>query len=107
MDAAFRTSSFSDWQLLMVLTGIEETNGKMVLGLYPNPAQNVLSVNLAVQPVSKAMASITDLNGKVVKSFIVSEKTTVTNIDDLQSGLYLLSLNTGNELITAKFIKSN
>lgn len=81
--------------------------GKWYLGSTLILLKNVLSVNLAVQPVSKAMASITDLNGKVIKSFIVSEKTTVTNIDDLQSGLYLLSLNTGNELITAKFIKSN
>ncbi len=107
VDAAYRTSGFSEWELFMVLIGIEETNGKMVLGLYPNPAQNVLSVNLAFQPATKAMASITDLNGKIVKSFLVTDKTTVTNIDDLQSGLYLLSLNIGNELITAKFIKSN
>lgn len=107
IDAAFRTSAFSEWNLFMVLTGIEETNGKMALGLYPNPAQNMLSVNLAFQPTSEAMASIKDLNGKTVKSFTVIDKTTITNIEDLPSGSYLLSLNIGGELITAKFIKSN
>lgn len=107
IDAAFRTSAFSEWNLFMVLTGIEETNGKMALGLYPNPAQNMLSVNLAFQPTSEAMASIKDLNGKTVKSFTVMDKTTITNIEDLPSGSYLLSLNIGGELITAKFIKSN
>ena len=45
--------------------------------------------------------------GATSKSFTVIDKTTITNIEDLPSGSYLLSLNIGGELITAKFIKSN
>lgn len=62
-------------------------NSEKTFSFYPNPAKN--QINL-VDVENNSLVTITDLNGKIVKSQITSNST--LNID-LAKGLYLIQIN--------------
>lgn len=87
------------------LLSIDETkNVSNSFSVYPNPATNVVniksSVNASIQTVS-----ITDLNGRTVKTNTVSGNEAQINISDLASGVYMMSINSDEGSVTKKIVK--
>ncbi len=72
--------------------------------VYPNPATNVVniksSVNTSIQTVS-----ITDLNGRTVKTNTVSGNEAQINISDLASGVYMMNISSDQGSVTKKIVK--
>lgn len=68
--------------------------------LYPNPANNVLTIAGA----NNAQITITNTLGQVVKT--VANYTTTINIADLATGMYVVSIVKDNETIIKKIIKN-
>ncbi len=66
--------------------------------IYPNPANDYLFVDMNFNQLVDFSAKIFDLNGKLVKLYLL-EKQSVgkhsikLNVDDLKSGIYLLNIN--------------
>jgi hypothetical protein len=76
-----------------------DTDSKLI-GVYPNPATDWIFVQLVAQNTN---IEITDINSRT----IISEKLTnsVIDISHLPVGMYIVKVNTGNEILTGKFFK--
>ncbi len=78
------------------------------LNIYPNPTTNVLNVEFSTKDTGKTKFDIFDLNGRLIKT--VSQENTnqvnqQINVENLQTGTYILVINTGKYTATHKFIK--
>lgn len=74
--------------------------------VYPNPANDLVTVsnNGSIQ-INKV--SITDINGRTVKSLNYNGVTeTQVNISDLNSGIYFMNIDTNEGIATKKVIKN-
>ncbi|MDZ7846416.1 MAG: T9SS type A sorting domain-containing protein [Owenweeksia sp.] len=76
------------------LTGINEVNSESGLRLYPNPANNFVTID-NIPKSSKLM--VFDISGKVVYSFFTKTESTTINTSDFVNGIYILTImeNTG------------
>jgi Secretion system C-terminal sorting domain len=87
-------------------TGIDEVTAfSNQIDLFPNPASNIISFKSDVINFNSTInLNIFDINGKMVKRF---EKQNATNIDidDLQSGYYVLRVETDKGIAIKKLIK--
>jgi hypothetical protein len=73
--------------------------------VYPNPAKDIISIEGF--DISTIMSyNIADLNGRIVKSGENVNATSVQlNLSDLQSGVYLMTLNSDKGIVTKKIVK--
>ncbi len=75
---------------------------QLAFKFYPNPATDVLNVSAASNIDT---ISITNLLGQEVRYKAPNQKQVVLNISDLQNGVYLMKVQTGDKVSTVKFIK--
>ena len=88
-----------------VTLGFAGINEKTALtaNVFPNPATDVLNVNLKENMTS---VSILSMDGKVVSSQVVNGTSTTVNVSDLNSGMYMYQITTTNgEVVTNSFVK--
>ncbi|HEU0135676.1 MAG TPA: T9SS type A sorting domain-containing protein [Flavobacterium sp.] len=72
--------------------------------IYPVPANDVLNISNADGLLS---ATVTDMNGRIVRSAAYSGATDATiDVSDLSSGIYIINLVTSNGSKTEKFLKN-
>lgn len=86
---------------VFLATGITGVENNESIVLYPNPVMDAFNV-LGID--GKATISLTDLNGKVILTKVISadEKVFVSN---LSSGIYLIKIITCNGTILTKIVK--
>ena len=85
-------------------TGINEIN-EISFSLFPNPSNDVL--NLWLENNSETRVKITDVQGKLLLSKLITEGSSVIDIKYLPSNLYIIHLVQDNKMSSTKFIKSN
>lgn len=74
------------------------------LTLYPNPAQDVLVIELESE--ISGIAEIFNIEGKIVQSARINNKRETVNVESLQSGLYMIRILTnGGAVNVARFVK--
>ena len=106
-----RYMKFSD-----VNTGLDDASvAKAALQLYPNPAVDVLNVQIAstdgARPVSNDMrpastVEIITIDGKMLyKVQLNSTSTHQINVSQFRQGIYLCRVNNGTSIETTKFFK--
>jgi len=78
-----------------------EFDRQNTVAVYPNPAKNILNINLSDYSLVNNSYQILDLNGRVVLQGNLNSATNQINIENLSSGLYLFKV----ENISKKFIK--
>lgn len=86
-------------------TGIEEQGVKVQFKLYPNPASDILNVYLATDAsLNIGELTLTDLQGREVKyiSQAIGNTTYMLNVDELPSGMYVLTYRSGQVMISEK-----
>lgn len=108
---SYGASAIYDLKLLS-LSGLEEAEGVILQTLvYPNPAQDMLNMDISVLQSTKANISVVDLLGREVIRFgdinLQNGKNTL-NIDtsELQNGAYVIRI-VSNDGITSKRISIN
>ena len=85
-----------------ILSGIKETQVSKVISVYPNPANDFITVKLT--KVSNASVVIYDLTGKAVLSSNLTSALNTIDVSDLEKGFYVYKINLGDkEGITGKF----
>lgn len=72
--------------------------------VFPNPAFNVLNINSA-ETNSKSTYIIRDLMGKILMEGSIKTKTESINISKLKTGIYVISFNDNQKIMSEKFIK--
>jgi hypothetical protein len=68
----------------------------MATYFYPNPAQNILNINIA----ERIHITITDMQGKICKKIVTDQNQ--IDISDLQDGIYTCSIATENNTLILK-----
>ncbi|KAA5531931.1 zinc-dependent metalloprotease [Paenimyroides baculatum] len=78
------------------------------LKIYPNPTTNILNIEFSSTDIEKVKFDIFDLNGRLIKTVSKENSNQVNqqiNVESLQTGTYILVINTGKYTSTHKFIK--
>ncbi len=81
---------------------IETINDKYNLQIYPNPANNFVTIESKTKIKS---VSILSFQGKRIKSFTVESKNASIDISGLTSNIYILEIDFGDNLVHKKLIK--
>ena len=106
-DANGNSSNCSFQLTVVVVLGIEDENsGISTIQMYPNPAQNELLINNP-QGITLDEAVIYDSNGKMVKSFNLSEMGNAITLDisSLATAIYTVVFKGSNREISKRLIK--
>jgi hypothetical protein len=87
----------------------EEVAAPFTFSFYPNPATENITVNYSLEQSAKVTYTIYDLTGKQVQSesanrFPGAQQQNI-DVNNLQAGTYLLSVNVNGNVITKRFIK--
>jgi Zn-dependent metalloprotease len=70
--------------------------------VYPNPTNSIL--NFELPSCSKSVITITDLSGKILELFDSSDIYFSINLDSLLSGMYMIKIDNGKQIVTKKII---
>jgi len=83
---------------------VDVSTEKASLKVYPNPANDM--VTIVMPEASGAVVSLTDINGKLVKSMVVAagQTETILNVNDLSQGVYVLNVTSKNVSIQEKLV---
>lgn len=73
--------------------------------LYPNPVSGELSLEFAV-PAMRSI-TVTDMQGRLVQSFIASERKPEINVSNINPGMYNIIVKSEKGFSHTKFIKAN
>jgi hypothetical protein len=87
------------------LSTSDYTSNKIEVSFYPNPTKRELNLQSTTLDLSKNLIyNISDITGKVVKEGTVENKK--INVENLNSGVYLVNLNVDGKKQNFKFIKN-
>jgi hypothetical protein len=87
-------------------TGINHTKDNIEIKLYPNPSSSNLNI-LMSSFISPTNFEILDINGKMVKKFVMNSNKYFLNIDTLSKGFYLLKFHNSSGIKSVmSFIKN-
>ena len=73
------------------------------VNIYPNPAQNTITINGTIPPQSSYR--IVSSDGKTVRSGTLSDSSNSINVSNLKKGLYLISIESSHNKTIKKFVK--
>lgn len=81
----------------------------ILLGLYPNPVESILTVQYSLFQQQSFKVQITDISQKAIRHFTVTQNAGLNilklNLADLNPGTYFISFITEKDTITGKFVK--
>jgi len=95
-----------------ITTGLfNNSNRLVVLSAYPNPASNILAIQLYQSANQQLLIEVMDVSGKQIKMQEYKNASEglekyYINTDDLSTGLYFLKISAGEETQTIKFVKA-
>lgn len=81
-----------------------------VLNVYPNPASDVINIELSLEGRTDVSISIRNISGQLVKNVKYNAlskdvESLEIGVNNLATGTYVITMTKGNEVITGKFIK--
>ncbi len=83
-------------------TGLNESHIYNTIGIYPNPANDLITIN---HPYNTALqATIYNSLGQKVKSVSIESENTTVNISDLNKGIYYMSFTDNGKTVLTKKI---
>jgi hypothetical protein len=90
------------------VVGINDISAQEELVLFPNPANEVLTLNLKEAATSNVLVTVTDATGRTIQSevFAPAKQFTITT-NTLAGGLYFVRINAGNTILTRPFMVNN
>lgn len=89
-------------------TGINLIKGRPGITINPNPCSDLLTLTLNEYNGNKLIASIANVNGKIIRSQSVSSNITILDVSDLSNGTYMISIfDENSNLLFSKIIIKN
>ncbi|MEX1189305.1 MAG: T9SS type A sorting domain-containing protein [Bacteroidia bacterium] len=93
---------------LDITLGIVDVNGNDMLSVYPNPANQSLTINFELNGASNVAVNLIDLNGKAVFTKTISGKVLkyqdTISLLDFANGIYTLQISTSNGISSEKVV---
>jgi hypothetical protein len=88
-------------------TGIGETGIAGSVQIYPNPAKDVLYINLNSPPAGGLVglrATLISTEGKTVKTFKITGNQTQLDVSNLQPGVYILRIENAESVVVKRLV---
>lgn len=79
--------------------GIADNISKLTPHFYPNPSNEIVTVNVPSQYSGNKMISLTNINGQIVYNNTAKNHTHIINLEQFNSGIYFCSLKVNNSII--------
>ena len=73
--------------------------------IYPNPAVNEVNIDFSKANLLPCFITISDIRGRVIKEISEIVKNQKIDISSLENGLYFITLSSGKQHLTYKFVK--
>jgi uncharacterized surface protein with fasciclin (FAS1) repeats len=93
-----------DAVLVPLTLGLDNINNSTI-GVYPNPVSDVLRFNLG-QTATNATYQVFNQTGALVLSGKFNSNSSTLSVEDLQSGLYTVSVLENNKMNSIRFVKN-
>ena len=87
--------------VVSLITGIEEVSN-LNITLYPNPVSDNLKINGITNPTT---ATIYSENGRLIQTNKLNSSISDINLTGLSAGLYIIKLQSDNEMAVKRFVK--
>ncbi len=84
-----------------IVTGINELSNSLYISVYPNPAND----NLTIESSQNALIDITNIQGQLIKSIATNSNKTNVDVSALPSGVYFVEVKTEKGVAVRKFVK--
>jgi len=84
---------------------VENNDLSHSINVYPNPAENNLTVSIENNQMPNAQITLFDLNGAEVMNFKAMSNNTTLSIADLSAGIYTLKITSDKNVAVKKIIK--
>lgn len=89
------------------ITSVNELAMSDGISIYPNPAQDQLTIKTTANWNDASIAIVNTL-GQIVKTApVANSNNIIIAIDDLENGVYLLQVKSGDQVVGRKFIKQD
>lgn len=89
------------------ITDITDITSNYKANIYPNPVDNILSVDISQYPAMQVTILIYDLNGNIISTTeTTGGNTELIKISELSSGIYIVNIVTNNTSISLEFVKN-
>ena len=113
-DASVSSFAISDTRYLNFSQGVttDLSNAKQSvskLTVYPNPAQDRLTVSIAAGTSERVQLDVFGIDGKAIYSQAINAQQAAShtiNVSSWQGGMYFVRINNGKETVTTKFTKN-
>jgi hypothetical protein len=92
-------------QSVSACTGIDEMTDNKIISIYPNPANDFMTVSLAAEPSDSSTIHIINTLGEIVLTEKATSSNTTLNASNLQNGIYFVKVESKNSSAIKKFIK--
>ena len=87
-----------------ICTGVNETDNKIGISIYPNPAKDILTIELN-NYTNTVLASVYSIDGQLIKDEELLGDNNKISVSDLTSGIYFVIIKNDTKGHTFKFIK--
>lgn len=92
-----------EWGTKLNITSAVESNISEDIKIYPNPAQDKVNINIPNIGIGDYSVSIYDVLGNVIKHSKIQESNSIINIENIETGIYMLKIS--NNAAVVKFEK--
>lgn len=87
------------WGNPLIITSTSDSRAVPNINIYPNPAQDILNINLPKNSFSDYSFFIYDIQGRLIKHNKLENNNTKIDIGDIRTGIYLLQISTRSEVL--------
>jgi len=84
---------------------IKEINSISQINLYPNPSNEIITIDIGNNNINNATLQVVDLLGKVILTEQITSQTTTINLNSYSKGIYLVKFSNKNGSKVYKVIK--
>ena len=85
--------------------GINEIDNSNTISIYPNPANDFMTISLAAEPTESTTIFIINALGEMVLTEKVTSINTTLNTSNLTNGIYFIKVESKNGSVIRKFMK--
>lgn len=86
------------WYVTSATSGITKNTNSVNISMYPNPAKEMVSIQVDAKDLSSASLQVVDLLGKEWMQIPLSQTTTKLDVSNLPNGYYLVQYKYGSEI---------
>ena len=80
-------------------------NENMEVAVYPNPTTTAFNMQVITAAKYEIQVKITDVQGRLIRSFVVAPNQTIAFGNDLKAGVYMVEVREGEKIKTVRVVK--